>query len=73
MGDSSAMVGALKQRDLDPVVFLDAPGEVMLETLETLRDIYGSVDGYLDWIGFDSYDRRRLRDCLLVEAECEGV
>lgn len=49
MADNSAMVGALQQRDLNPDVFLDAPAQVMTDTLTGIREIYGSVDAYLDW------------------------
>ena len=70
MNDNKAMVGALQQRDLDPEVFLDAPAEVMRDTLKGIREIYGSVPEYLDWIGFDEEDRKRLKRTLLIE--CEG-
>lgn len=65
MGDHKAMVGALKQRDLNPDVFLGAPAEVMAETLATIRESYGSVEGYLDFIGFNEADRERLKEVLM--------
>jgi len=65
MGDHKAMVGALKQRDLNPDVFLGAPAEVMVETLATIRENYGSIEGYCDDIGFDEADRVRLRPALM--------
>ena len=55
------------RRDLDPDVFLDAPAQVMRETLEGIRDIYGSVEEYMEWIGFNEEDRLRLRAALLVD------
>ena len=53
MNDHQAMVGALSQRNLDAKTFLGAPPQVMRETLVNIRNDYGSVEGYLDWIGFD--------------------
>ncbi|GMI21826.1 hypothetical protein TeGR_g10218 [Tetraparma gracilis] len=67
MGDDSAMVGALKQRDLDPDVFLKAPPEVMRQTLREIGEHYGSVEAYLDFIGFGEEDRQRLRKALVEE------
>jgi len=64
MGDHKAMVGALSQRNLDPKTFLGAPPHVMRDTLMNLKKDYGSVEGYLDWIGFDEEDRRRLKEAL---------
>lgn len=60
MGDNKAMVGALNQRSLDPKTFLGAPPHVMEDTLNTIRESYGSVEGYLDFIGFDEESRKRL-------------
>lgn len=65
IGDHKAMVGALKQRDLNPDVFLGAPAEVMAETLTTIRDGYGSIEGYCDFIGFDEADRERLKQAIM--------
>lgn len=67
MGDHKAMVGALQQRDLNPDVFLGAPAEVMVDTLATIRGSYGSIDGYLDYIGFGEDDRERLRRALMAD------
>mmetsp|Transcript_43939 Transcript_43939/g.133842 ORF Transcript_43939/g.133842 Transcript_43939/m.133842 type:complete len:447 (-) Transcript_43939:382-1722(-) len=69
MNDHKAMVGALSQRNLDAKTFLGAPPEVMRDTLEAIRDNYGSVEGYLDWIGFDEGCRERLRRALLEDDE----
>lgn len=65
MNDHKAMVGALSQRNLDPATFLCAPPQVMRDTLETIREDYGSIEGYLDWIGFGPEDQKQLRDALL--------
>ena len=65
MGDHSAMVGALKQRDLDPDTFLGAPAEVMVETLSMIREEFGSIEGYLDSIGFGEEDREKLKKAIL--------
>ncbi|CAM9557151.1 unnamed protein product [Sphacelaria rigidula] len=67
LDDDDAMVGALAQEDLDPDIFLSAPRHVMEDILRFIRHKYGSVEGYLDSIGFDSTWRQRLRDALLVE------
>lgn len=40
-----------------------SPREAMAGTLERLRGDYGSVDGYLDRVGFDRQCRERLRRC----------
>ncbi|CAM9440390.1 unnamed protein product [Discosporangium mesarthrocarpum] len=67
LGDKDAMVGALAQRDIDPDTFLCAPRFVMEETLACVRRKHGSVEGYLDSIGFDESWRQRLRESLLGE------
>jgi protein tyrosine/serine phosphatase len=69
MGDHQAMVGALSQRSLDPKTFLGAPPYVMEGVLETIRDKYGSVEGYLDWIGFGAEKQKKLRDVLAIQQE----
>merc|ERR1712127_213101 len=66
INDHKAMVGALSQRNLDAKTFLGAPPEVMQETLDTIRKNYGSVEGYMDTIGFDSQDRERLKKALIL-------
>jgi hypothetical protein len=38
--------------------------QVLRETLTYLRSRYGSLDGYLDHIGFDEAARTRLRAAL---------
>lgn len=65
MNDNKAMVGALTQRNLNPKTFLTAPPQVMRDTLNQLRQDYGSVEGYLDSIGFSAEDRQKLRSALL--------
>lgn len=65
INDHKAMVGALSQRNLNPKTFLGAPPKVMEETLISIKDNYGSVEGYLDWIGFGQEQREKLKAALL--------
>lgn len=65
MNDHKAMVGALSQRSLDAKTFLGAPPFVMRETLANINEKWGSIEGYLDWIGFDEEDRNQLKAALL--------
>ena len=65
MNDHKAMVGALSQRNLDAKTFLGAPPEVMRDTLANIRLEYGSIEGYLDKIGFTEEDRKELRAALV--------
>lgn len=65
INDHKAMVGALSQRNLDPRTFLGAPPKVMEETLILIKENYGSVEGYLDWIGFGQEHREKLKAALL--------
>jgi protein tyrosine/serine phosphatase len=67
MNDHQAMVGALSQRNLDPKTFLGAPPQVMADTLISIRENYGSVEGYCDWIGFGVEQREKLKKALLKE------
>ncbi len=67
MNDHKAMVGALSQRSLDAKTFLGAPPQVMKDTLANIRNTYGSVEGYLDFIGFDEKSRQRLKYALTDE------
>lgn len=64
MGDNKAMVGALSQRNLDPKTFLGAPPQVMRDTLKNIKEQYGSVEGYLDWVGFGEEKREKLKKVL---------
>ena len=64
MNDHKAMVGALSQRSLDAKTFLGAPPHVMEDTLKNIRNDYGSVEEYLDFIGFDEKSRQRLQYAL---------
>jgi len=57
MNDHKAMVGALSQRSLDAKTFLGAPPQVMEDTLNNIRNTYGSVERYLDFIGFSDESR----------------
>ncbi|CAM9730061.1 unnamed protein product [Ectocarpus fasciculatus] len=65
LADRDAMVGALAQQELDPDTFLGAPPHVMEGVLRFIRVKYGSIDLYLDSIGFDAEWRARLRSALL--------
>lgn len=67
MNDHKAMVGALSQRSLDAKTFLGAPPQVMRDTLTNIRNTYGSVEGYLDFIGFEEASRQRLKYALTDE------
>jgi len=67
MNDHKAMVGALSQRSLDPKTFLGAPPEVMADTLLAIKENYGSIEGYCDWIGFGPERREKLRKALTEE------
>lgn len=64
MNDHTAMVCALNQRNLDPRTFLGAPPEVMADTLLSIKENYGSVEGYCDWIGFGPEHREKLKKAL---------
>lgn len=64
MNDHKAMVGALSQRNLNPKTFLGAPPQVMRDTLNQLKADYGSIEGYLDSIGFDEEHRQKLKAAL---------
>jgi protein tyrosine/serine phosphatase len=64
MNDHKAMVGALSQRNLDAQTFLGAPPHVMRDTLVSIRENYGSIEGYLDYIGFDEDQRQKLKKAL---------
>lgn len=57
---SSAKVASLSQNDLDPDIFLRAKAPVIIDTLEFMREKFGSVDGFLDEYGFDESWRKRL-------------
>ena len=65
MNDHKAMVGALSQRNLDAKTFLGAPPEVMRDTLLAIREDYGSVEEYLDWIGFGREKQEQLKEALM--------
>lgn len=67
MNDHQAMVGALSQRSLDPKTFLGAPPAVMADTLLSIEENYGSVEGYCDWIGFGPEQREKLKEAVLKE------
>eukprot|EP01120_Amphizonella_sp_Union-15-10_P017187 TRINITY_DN9478_c0_g1_i1.p1 TRINITY_DN9478_c0_g1~~TRINITY_DN9478_c0_g1_i1.p1 ORF type:complete len:359 (-),score=66.17 TRINITY_DN9478_c0_g1_i1:22-1098(-) len=51
--------------------FMEAPREVMVRTLEYLKTRYGSIDNYLEEIGFRLEKRMRLRRLLLDEQSVE--
>jgi DNA-binding LacI/PurR family transcriptional regulator len=58
------MVVALRQEDLDPEKFLLANPLVMQGTIRYIKEQFGSIEAYLDTIGFDKAWRERLADCL---------
>mmetsp|Transcript_13764 Transcript_13764/g.19725 ORF Transcript_13764/g.19725 Transcript_13764/m.19725 type:complete len:406 (+) Transcript_13764:132-1349(+) len=68
INDHTAMVGALSQRNLDPKTFLGAPPQVMQDTLDSIRETYGSIEGYCDWIGFGPESREKLICALTTES-----
>jgi protein tyrosine/serine phosphatase len=65
MNDHQAMVGALSQRSLDPKTFLGAPPQAMRDTLMSIEEHYGSVEGYCNWIGFGPDQQQKLREAVL--------
>ena len=67
MNDHQAMVGALSQRSLDPKIFLGAPAYVMRDTLVTITEQYGSVEGYCNWIGFTPEQQQQLRNACMIQ------
>jgi protein tyrosine/serine phosphatase len=67
MNDHKAMVGALSQRNLDPKTFLGAPPQVMKDTLDAIREDYGSVENYMTWIGFGPEKQAKLKKALTDE------
>ena len=54
---------------LNKSFFSGSPAEVMVSTLKLIRNKYGSVDGYLDSIGFDIHWRERFITATSVAAE----
>lgn len=67
MNDHKAMVGALSQRNLNPKTFLGAPPQVMRDTLESIREEYGSVEEYMTWIGFGPEKQEKLKRALMED------
>lgn len=67
LNDHKAMVAGLSQMNLDAKTFLGAPPEAMADTLISLKENYGSVEGYCDWIGFGPEKREKLRKALTTE------
>jgi len=64
LNDKSAMVGALKQEQLDPERFLRAPRSVMEQTIGLLNRDYGGAAAYLASIGFGPDKIEKLRHAL---------
>mmetsp|Transcript_1507 Transcript_1507/g.2061 ORF Transcript_1507/g.2061 Transcript_1507/m.2061 type:complete len:395 (-) Transcript_1507:272-1456(-) len=64
LNDRKAMVGALKQEEVDPDRFLCAPAYVMEDTINCIIKQYGSIENYLDSIGFDEEWRAKLKESL---------
>lgn len=67
LSDEKAMVGALEQNNLDPAKFLRAPRSVIEHTLAYIQKKFGSIEGYLDQIGFTEAQRSRLKAALRDE------
>jgi protein tyrosine/serine phosphatase len=68
MNDHQAMVGALSQRSLNPKTFLGAPAHVMEDTLAAIKEQYGSVVGYCNYIGFTEEKQQKLREACMKRA-----
>ena len=66
LDDRKAMVMALEQYKLDEE-FLSAPRYVMEQTLAFIGNKYGSIEQYLDGIGFGPEWRKKLREALLAD------
>jgi Tyrosine phosphatase family len=64
LGDKDAMVGALRQQDLDSDTFLCAPRSIMADTLALVQSKYGGTGAYLDSVGFDAQWRAKLKAAL---------
>ncbi len=62
LNDKKAMVAGLKQRDVDPEIFLRAHPHVMKHGMNYLRTKFGSITGFLDEYGFDEKWREKLRE-----------
>ena len=67
MNDHKAMVGALQQRHLDAQRFLDAPPQVMKDTLIAIKDQFGSIEDYCEWIGFTAEQQQKLRRAIMKD------
>jgi len=60
------IVADLSKNGLDPS-FGDTPAEVMKDTFEYINTKFGSVNEYLDTIGFNKQSRELLKMILLHE------
>lgn len=69
INNKKAMVAALQQADVDPDLFLGARPEVMQDTLNYIRTMHGSIQGFLEEHGFDAAWRDKLRTSLTCSAE----
>ncbi len=56
---AASMAGKDRKGKLSREIFSGSPEEVMKSTLEFIRKKYGSVNGYLDSVGFNSHWRER--------------
>ena len=65
LGDKDAMVGALRQQDLDADKFLCAPRSVMQTVLQLIESKYGGVSKYLNANGFGAEWQQKLRKALI--------
>lgn len=59
MGTNNKGSNTQQRGKLNKTFFSGSPAEVMVSTLQFIREKYGSVDNYLDSIGFDSLWRER--------------
>lgn len=58
-----------QQNNLDPEKFLRAPRSVIEHTLAYIEEKFGSIEAYLDTIGFTADKRARLKAALLEEGK----
>lgn len=54
-------------------IFSGSPAEVMVSTLSMIREKYGSINGYLDSIGFDSGWRDRFVSVAIRSQESNEI
>ena len=67
LSNGAAAVARAYPGKIDRRFFSGAPRQVMLDTLVWIRERYGSVESYLEGMGFDSSWRARLVAALVPE------